>query len=200
MLSVVRLGGAVCATVAALASGVAVATAPASTASCGPPEARTLASSSQARVYALKGADYGCAGKRQFRLGRWKSPCAPCVDRVVVAGTLAAYVLDYPGYDNSTSDVLVRRLTDGKRLSWYRASTATGETFQAVTSLVVSPDGGVAWISAASGIGISGRQIEVHRGKSILDHGRTIAPHSLKLHGTVISWRHGSKTRTASLH
>lgn len=37
-------------------------------ASCGPATARTLASSTETRVYALNGAAYGCAGKRQFQL------------------------------------------------------------------------------------------------------------------------------------
>lgn len=199
MVSGVRLRGAVCAMVVALASfGVVVPSAPASAASCGPAQARTLASSSQARVYVgSKGVVYGCAGKQQFRLGRrvvTGHPCDPCVRRVVVAGRVAAYVLDWPGYDNNSCDVVVRRLTDGTRLATYVA--VGGSEFQSVPSLVARPDGHVAWIGVGNGTGTG---TWVHRGRTILDSGRAIHPHSLTLEGTLLSWKHGSKTRTARL-
>ena len=192
ILSLVRLGRAVCAGGVGLAIGVAAATAPASTASCGPANGRTLASSSQARVYAgRKGVVYGCAGRRQFRLGRRQPPCYPCVGRVVVAGKIAAYVLGYPGYDSNFCEVVVRRLADGKRLATYNA-TRMGP-FSSVPSLVARPDGHVAWIAVGGGIP------EVHRDRTILDSGGTIQPHSLRLHGTLLTWRHGSKTRHARM-
>jgi hypothetical protein len=41
--------------------------------------------------------------------------------------------------------------------------------------------------------------VKVHRGDVVLDRGRTIHPDSLKLHGTLLSWKHGTQTRTATL-
>jgi hypothetical protein len=185
----------VCATLVALASAVSVAAAPANTASCGPTHARTLASSRQARVYeGRRGIVYGCAGKRQFRLGRMQTGCNPCVDRVVAAGTLAAYVKSWLGYDNTVCEVIVRRLTDGKRIAAYAA--VGGAEFQAVPSLVARPDGHVAWIGVGHGFS-PGTAVE--RDGAILDHGFAIHPRSLKLHGTLLSWKHGSKTRHARL-
>jgi hypothetical protein len=195
ILRLVRLGRAVCAGGVVLAIGVAAATAPASTASCGPANGRTLASSSQARVYeGRKGVVYGCAGTRQFRLGRRDvsgRPCLPCVGRVVVADRIAAYVFGYPGYDSNFCEVVVRRLSDGKRLATYNA-TRKGP-FSSVPSLVARPDGHVAWIAVGGGIP------EVHRDRTILDSGRKIQPHSLRLHGTLLTWKHGSKTRHARM-
>jgi hypothetical protein len=175
--------------------GVALAAPPTRAASCGPPQARTLASSSQARVYVgHKGFLWGCAGKRQFRLGNRKRGCDPCVGRVVVPGTVAAYVSCFGGYDNTACAVIVRRLTDGKRLAAYAA--AGGAEFQSVPSLVARSDGHVAWIGVGKGFSAG---IAVRRDGTILDHGRTIDPHSLTLHGTLLSWKHGSETRHARL-
>jgi NADPH:quinone reductase-like Zn-dependent oxidoreductase len=134
------------------------------------------------------------AGKRQFRLGRMQTGCNPCVVRVVVAGTIAAYVKSWLGYDNNDCEVIVRRLTDGKRIAAY--SAVGGAEFQAVSSLVARPDGHVAWIGVGQGFSPG---TAVQSDGAILDHGFAIRPHSLKLHGTLLSWKHGSKSRHASL-
>ncbi len=148
-----------------------------------------------ARVYVgHRGFVWGCAGKQQFRLGSMKRGCDPCVGRVVVAGTIAAYISGYGGYDNSVVSVLVRRLTNGKRLADYAA--AGGAEFQSVTSLVARPDGHVAWIGVGKGFSAG---IAVQRDGMILDSGAKIRPHSLKLHGIQLSWKHGSQTRHARL-
>jgi hypothetical protein len=169
---------------------------------CGPANARTLASSPRARVYALRKAVYGCAGKTRYRLGSVPSPQVDdYVSRVVVAGRLAAYASGYKGYDFTSATVVVRNLADGKQLFNSPALSnpqATGETTQSVDSLVVRPDGNVAWIAKwqfySPPIGV-----EVHRRKGMLDHGRTIRSGSLKLHGSLLSWKHGSRTRHAKL-
>jgi hypothetical protein len=168
---------------------------------CGPANAHTLASSPQARVYALHKAVYGCAGKTRYRLGAVPSPLGEdFVSRVVVAGRLAAYASEISGYDFAWATVLVRNLADGKQLFDSPALSnqlTTGEGTQSVGSLVVRPDGNVAWI--AKWEFLSSPIVEVHRRKGMLDHGRTILPGSLRLHGSLLTWKHGSTTRHASL-
>lgn len=196
-----RLRGAAFATVVALATcSVAVAASPTTTASCAPAQGHTLASSSLARVYALRGIAYGCAGMPQFRLGRLDH-CSECIGPVVVAGALAAYGRTFVGIDTSTSEVVVRSLEDGKRVSANPAITGCRRQLEAgqfVGSLVARPDGDVAWIAVSQSI-TGARCTQVHSGTQLLDSGRAIAPHSLRLHGSLISWKHGSMTRTARL-
>lgn len=172
-------------------------------AKCGPAGARTLASSTEARVYALNGAVFGCAGKRQFRLGAQPGPDARenVVHPVVVVGRLAAYGSVAWGYDFADAFVIVRNLADGKRLFYGRAITdyQSAEPVESVGSLVAAPDGHVAWIVVAHFVAGGQLRIEVHRGRMVLDDGRTIHAHSLKLHGTLLSWKHGSRTRHARL-
>lgn len=162
---------------------------------CGPVKARTLASSAEARVYALHRIVYGCAGKRQFRLGRYVHP-------VAVAGRLVAYGKQIGGYDFVWAYVRVRNLADGKRLFDSPAITddPRAEPIERVASLVAAQGGHVAWIAVSTGIGgPSHRIVEVHRRDTVLDSGPRIHPRSLKLHGSLLSWKHGSKTRTARL-
>jgi hypothetical protein len=121
---------------------------------------------------------------------------------VVVAGTVAAYSDYVGGYDFVDAEVHVRSLADGKRLFDRPAITyePRAEPVESVDSLVAKPDGHVAWIAVSTGIGgPTHRLVEVHRGRTVLDHGPKIDPHSLKLQGTLLSWKHGSKTRHASL-
>jgi hypothetical protein len=170
-----------------------------SEANCGPAKARTLASSTGARVYALDGTAYGCAGKRQFRLGPFAYPHYNGVVRpIVVAGRIAAYIRQTSGYDTSSADVHVRNLADGKRPFESSATReGCGEGGQSVGSLVAKPDGHVAWI----GVWVFGscRFVEVHRRRTVLDRGRMIKIHSLKLQGSLLTWKHGSRTRHATL-
>ena len=168
---------------------------------CGSPKARTLAYSSDGRVYSLRGTVYGCAGKRQFRLGQSGSVSGEgVVAPIVVAGRVAAYVSETSGYDFARATVYVRNLADGRQLfnsPALRNSRTTGEGGQSVDSLVAKPDGNVAWI--AKWEFNSAPIVEVHRRQNVLDQGRTIRAHSLTLHGSLLTWRHGSTTRHARL-
>lgn len=173
----------------------------ASGAQCGPAKAHTLASSAEGRVYVLHSTVYGCAGTHQFRLGQLGSASGEgVVAPIVVAGRVAAYATDTSGYDFADAAVHVRNLVDGK---WLFSSPAlsnprtTGEGGQSVDSLVAKPDGNLAWIAKWEFNGAP--IVEVHRRQKVLDQGRTIRAHSLKLHGSLLSWQHGSKTRHARL-
>jgi hypothetical protein len=174
---------------------------------CGPAAAQTLASSSRARVYASRGAAFGCAGDggRSIRLGK-TSNCigSDRVGPVAVAGEIAAYASERCGIDTGFTQVLVRNLRTGKRLSASPAVTVPGpESFPSVDSLVARPDGAAAWIAEASSLGNHLKNVELRRidarGQSLLDSGPAIAPRSLHLRGSTLTWRHGGKPRSSSL-
>lgn len=174
---------------------------------CGPAAAHTLASSSQARVYSARRAAFGCAAGagKAFRLGV-TSTCigADLVGPVVVAGELAAYASKRCGVDTGFTQVLVRNLRSGKRLSASVAVASPGpESFASVDSLVARSDGAAAWIAEASSLGTRQKNVELHRvdahGQSLLDSGTTISPRSLRLHGRTLTWLHAGQTRSSTL-
>ena len=177
---------------------------------CGPRAAPTIAASRQARVYAWDGGVSGCSfvHGRSFRLGNTAEALHQSrVQLVVVAGADAAYSLAGSGVDTVSATVMVRRLTDGRRLVHFGA-TRSGlvEGFESVTSLALKSDGAVAWIGAVHSIVAHRQVIEVHAAASasgsanrVLDSGLGIAPQSLRLHGSTLTWRHGHAARHATL-
>jgi hypothetical protein len=174
---------------------------------CGPRSAHTLAGDSVARVYSSAGKAYGCVagGARSYRLGRTGNCIGgEQIQTVRVAGRIAAYGLDTCGVDTGNATVNVRRLTTGVSLKQLPATTKIGvEGFQSIDSLVVKPDGAVAWIATATSIGkptfIRQLQRSDTRGFSVLDSGRAVAAASLTLHGSKLSWKHATAARTATL-
>jgi hypothetical protein len=152
---------------------------------------------------------YGCSfsGGRSFRLGSTaRALRESSVDPVAVAGNNAAYGVSRFGVDTVRTSVVVRRLTDGRQLAEF-AVTQTGvvEGIEAVKSLVLKGDGAVAWIGLAHSIARHGEAIEVHAADAssstdrLLDSGPQVAPQSLRLHGSTITWQHGAATRHATL-
>jgi hypothetical protein len=174
---------------------------------CGPPSAQTLAVSPQARVYLSNGQVYGCtvvtghsyhlgAGVRSIRQGR--------VGVIAVAGRYAGYGLSSFGVDTVSAQVIVRNLADGRILHDAAAtSRILVESFQSIDSIVVKPGGAVAWISEVGSVISHNRYLEVHRldsrGPALLDSGTGIVSRSLRLHGSTVTWRDGSVTRSATL-
>jgi hypothetical protein len=175
---------------------------------CGPAAARTLAAGKLARVYSIHGSVYGCAAgaSKSYTLGRAaRSITAPRVGPVVVAGQVAAYGLTRFGVDTADSQVVVRRLSDGKQLASAPATaTSPVEGIQSVGSIVLKTDGAVAWIGdARSLVSRLGAVVEVRRidkrGAALLDSGTEVKPGSVRLRGSTLSWLHGGATRHASL-
>jgi hypothetical protein len=174
---------------------------------CGPESAQTLAVSPQARVYLSSGQVYGCAiatgqsyhlgaGQHSFREGR--------VGVIAVAGRYAGYGLTSFGVDMVSAQVIVRSLANGNVLHQAAAtSRVLVESFQSIDSIVLKPDGAVAWISQVGSVISHGRYLEVHRldsrGQGLLDSGAGIVSRSLRLHGSTVTWRDGSNARSASL-
>jgi hypothetical protein len=178
-------------------------------AACGPAAARTLASSSSARAYVSGGSIYGCSvrGRTSYRLGA-NTGGNPFVNvgQVVVSGDLAAYTLIRRGVDTGSTSVIVRRLSDGKQLRNLPSSTtALPEAYQSIRSLALKPNGAVAWIVLVRSVIGRGSAIEVRKADAgrpakLLDSGSTIAPTTLRLRGSRLTWKHGETTRSATLH
>jgi hypothetical protein len=159
-------------------------------------------------VYAVGKAAYGCSSRtgRVTRLGSTgfcvgSQRIAP----VTVIGELTAYGLETCGVDTGSSQIVVRRLSDARVLLTDPATTNPlgPESYSSVSSLVMRPDGAVAWIGVGNSIIHHSHDVEVHKAtpasQSMLDSGASIEPSSLRLNGARLTWRHGSATRTASL-
>jgi hypothetical protein len=146
-------------------------------------------------------------GTGAFRLGQ-RPTCigAARVDPVRVAGEFAGYGLTRCGVDTGSTQVIVRRLSDGKRMLGAPAASSPGpESFQSVGSLVLKPDGAVAWIGVGNSIVTHTRTVAVykadrHGSVERLDSGTTVRPGSLRLHGSKLSWAHNGSVRQASLN
>ena len=187
------------AVLAAIGGGTAAASAP-----CAPAGAHVKLADRRAQVYALGKAIYACDRRTRSttKLGQASLCVATArVDNLALAGDVVAYGLDRCGVDTGSTTVLVRRVSNGKLLHSFAAITGPGlvESYQSINSLIVTPKSAVAWIATDSSIVGHGRRLEVHANRRLLDSGAGIAPTSLRLHGSTLSWRDGASTRTATL-
>ena len=181
----------------------------AAAAGCGPASAKTVTAKRGARVYDQGASVYGCSAStgRRFRLGASSTTLSqPRVGLVALAGADAAYALSSHGVDTGSTQVVVRRLTDGKMLHSAPAVSRVSEpeSFSSVTALVVKPDGATAWIGVAHSIVNHGPEVfEVHRvdrhGRALLDSGPGIAPRSLRVHSSRLTWSDAGRARSATL-
>jgi hypothetical protein len=176
---------------------------------CMPRGARSLAASRTARVYSWHSAVYGCvdATGQLRKLGGAGVCNRPdgAVAPATLAATIVAYGLERCGVDTGSSTVVVLNLSTGIRRAALPAATlpAGAESFSSVTSLVLRRDGAVGWIARSASVVRRRTTYEVHRfagGKSsLLDSGGSIAPASLRLAGSLMTWRHGTATRSSRL-
>jgi hypothetical protein len=176
-------------------------------ASCAPAGARTIAAASRAEVYSREQSVYGCAtAGGHYRLGgAGRCVRSHVVEAVAVTGRVAAYAVSSCGADMSSTEVIVRRLSDGRTLSSEDAVThLTGpESIQSVSAIVVSAAGHTAWIGTSRSI-LSHRKstevlAETSTGVRRLDSGTAIGGNSLRLAGTKLTWTDGSNARSATL-
>ena len=159
-------------------------------------------------MYVAAGVVYGCAspGSRKYELGA-RTSClrSPRVSPVAVAGEIAAYGLVRCGVDTGRASVVVMSLRDGRRLRILPATRAPlgVESFQLVATVAVSGDGAVAWIGIGSSVVGHRRVVEVDKadrvGVATLDSGSGIAPRSLALGGSRVTWRHSGRLRETVL-
>jgi hypothetical protein len=162
-----------------------------------------------ARVYAVNTVVYGCSSHtgRRTRLGQTGSCIrSQRVSRVAVVGELAGYGVESCGVDTGFGRVVVRRLSDGSELVNDAANSLPlgPESYRSVGSLVLKADGAIGWIAVGTSMLQHTTDTEVHKAKQgtevILDTGRDIDPHSLRLRGSTLTWRHGPVRRSATLH
>jgi hypothetical protein len=161
-----------------------------------------------ARVYVSGRTVFGCSklARKQLKLGNSNSCLRGTLARpAAVAGEVAAYGIESCGVDTGRGSLIVRRLDTGKTLHTQPAlSGRVGvEGHSSVESVVVRADGSAAWIGSERAIGPPRRGTEVHAvtrtGSVLLDSGVQIDAGSLRLRGSRLSWRHGGRTRTATL-
>jgi hypothetical protein len=178
------------------------------TSGCSPRGARTLLAAGGTRIFSLSGSIYGCseAAGRRFRLGS-AGVCigAERAGPFALAGPTVGYALQRCGVDTGTTELIARRLTDGRQLRTARAIRAVlaPETFVTVGSIVVAGDGALAWIASAASLASHRQAREVDRagrsGFSTLDSGSAIDAGSLTGHGSILTWRHGGSIHSAPL-
>jgi hypothetical protein len=176
---------------------------------CGPVSATTLASDGLARVYSQHGWVYGCAaaGQKSFLLGQASGTyAAKRVGPIALAGVDAAYGLTTSGVDTISSEVVVRRLTDGQVLRSHNAITGNlpAEFYERVDVVVVKANGSVAWTAnAGSIISHTGLKVQVEKSdqtsRTLLDQRPDINTGSLRLNGSTLTWRDGASRRSATL-
>jgi hypothetical protein len=121
-----------------------------------------------------------------------------------LAGNDVAYGADTCGVDTSSTQVVVRSLSSGRTVRTAPATSAPlVEQEGGLHSLVVKTDGAVAWIAIEQSLGNHQRVLQVfrddRRGVKLLDSGLEVAPTSLKLHGSRLTWRHAGQLRSATL-
>lgn len=177
-------------------------------AACGPSADHTVAASARARVYSAEGNVYGCAvgSHHSYLLGASMHTIREGrAGPIAVAGRYAAYALTSFGVDTVSSLVIVRNLETGHKLRELAATTKVlPESFQTVDGIVVKSDGAVAWISGVTSVfahGSAGLEVQRadSRGPAVLASSSSIDPDSLHLSGSTLTWRDGSRTRTATL-
>jgi hypothetical protein len=176
---------------------------------CGPPGASTLAADAQARVYSSGGV-FGCTrgSSAPVALGGSTTSCLGSVriGPAALAGVTAAYAAERCGIDTGSTNIVVRRLSDGHQLANVAAGTPPGpESYTTVTAIVLRGSGAVAWIAVSRSLGAKEDRTEVWRlvrgSRRRLDvsNAGSIAPRSLRLRGRRLTWRESARTRSATL-
>jgi hypothetical protein len=110
------------------------------------------------------------------------------------------------GVDTFSSSVAIVDLASGATLASAPATTRErrAESFIEVTALAIDPGGTLAWIGSRSAVGVRRPTYEVHAlspaGRdSLLASSPRIAPRSLRLRGTTLSWREDGHPRSATV-
>jgi hypothetical protein len=173
--------------------------------SCDRPGSRTLAQSSEARIFRNRGgAFYGCL----FRTGKnvfLETKSIP-IRNVRTAGPFAAfsrgaYHDGQNGFDVPTT-VSSIGLCRGRPGKWVAQTGDAPLGEDAVTDLELSRHGDIAWI-ATSGAGYAVYKLDadakVDRKPILLAEGEEVDPRSLRLRGSHITWSQGGEPASAPL-
>jgi hypothetical protein len=169
------------------------------------PGTTTIAHSAKARIFAddRNGNDYACL----YRNGHARYLSSTEHYEYPLVRFAGAYVAYVPTVEAVPENVWVMNMAVGHAHSYQAAKPIENGICSEVDSLVLKPDGAVAWIAtnflAANCPHPPGPAIEVrahdHRGLRVLDSGNGIAPRSLRLSHSRIRWVHSGSTHSAAL-
>ena len=174
--------------------------------------AKVLASSNRGVVYEGSNAEnelevFGCArgSTRRYAFGtaeRFSSSGGGGVARERVAGVFAAYERfsaepsETPYHGGSVAELIVRNLKTGRIVHKVPTAPATiANTIGRgpVYELALGASGAIGWI--VTGLRPGEREVRAvdRTGEHVLASGSGIAPHSLQLHGSRLSWSQDGK-------
>lgn len=168
--------------------------------SCDRSKGTTVVQNQQVRVFRLAGSVWACASGRNRWYAIHAGACFPesaCgVRRVAIGGRFVAYSTFYYGEDVTSRSVEVLnpragRLYSGVALDGTQPTSDDG----AVSELVVSTTGQVAWVYRTSG---SAPVSEVHVGASIVDRSAGVLPGSLAIAGDTAYWMRDGTVQSAT--
>ncbi len=174
---------------------------------CEPFQAKTLASDRAAVVYSFHGSAYACLRPTgpSYKLGSVRL----CIGTTyagpfALAGDVVAYGAKTCGVDFSSTEAVARNLKTGRVLHREPATSHTlVEQEGGLQSIVVKPDGSLAWIATEQSLGNERRLLQVRKddrgGDRQLDSSLAVTPSSLKLHGSRLTWRDAGELRSATL-
>jgi hypothetical protein len=191
--------------IAALAAAlVAPAAAPAAGPSCPPPKTKTFFRTATARVYYTPaGRPFGCLRRvrRAVALDSYVDPFYAPGDARLGQVRQAADVIGYTWIDPGIPAVYVQSVDLRRGRTMRRVQLEPQAILEpdqvAVTSLAVRASGSLAWIQRLEGE-LSVWRLD-RRGRHRLDVGPGIAPTSLRLRASRLSWRSGGVRRVASM-
>lgn len=176
-----------------------------------PSSGETLARSSQARVWkGSTGFTYGCTFRtgRVFKLDPKGGEVDGPASKLALAGTAVAYETAYA--DPAPYRVIVRSLRTGKVLHSVKANGGSEMGHGGpVWEMRVNRRGFAAWSAsvdcACEEVNYDDKGWSINAVGSgpahlVLDIGPAVAPRTIALHGSTVSWQHGSEQRSATLH
>lgn len=174
---------------------------------CEPFHATTLASDRAAVVYSFDGSAYACLEPTgpSYKLGSVRLCIgATRAGPFALAGDVVAYGSETCGVDFSSAEAVARNLKSGHILHREPATSRTlVEQEGGLESIVVKPDGSIAWIAIEQSLGNDRRLLQVRKddrgGDTLLSSSRAALPSSLKLYGSRLTWRDAGKLRSATL-
>jgi len=176
---------------------------------CTPAGARTLATAGNAALYVQDGALYGCLGAARTLLGGAPGSRQLGATRVALYALSPRYAgLDTArmGVDTFASSVSIVDLRSGSTLASAAATTPElrAESFVTATAIAIARNGTLAWIGSRSAVGAFTPIYEVHTltatgAERMLASSPKIAPHSLALTGTTLSWRQSGRRHSTHI-
>ena len=181
----------------------------AATVPCGAPEARTLRSTEESRVFARGERIYACVrGSRARRLGTRPAECVTTCDgvaRVALAGRFVAFNETYSNDHGSDPGFVIKTLDLRSGRVRLRAHAGeAGDEDAVLRRIVLSRSGATAWAyrHARGALGQEPSGVAIERdprcGRPVVDDGKHVKPGSLRVRGNRLVWRAGDRERTAT--